>query len=297
MPVPACLLQLQNDGRISASAISGKMMNRLRMLLDSAVIEQQTNRRGSILAIRDKQRFSDWITRQYPLAESEMARLAGTPRARAVAAHRNTKHGISTHSHQILLARSPCIDTIARVGEITWPIGKLTNRHGIAACLISNDTRLALPSPCMLVENQEVLMHCELILPDVRTVLYSMGKLSNILIKVLTRSLAEMDIFYHLPDYDPTGLSDYERLCKGFRDFSPKNDSAKPCQPRLFVPKDFDTLLAHYGNEALLQKPKNRARFEALSEDAFTTHEARQIFESIHRCGKVLEQEALLVAP
>lgn len=293
MPIPNCLRQLQTDGHLSGSALSPKMRSQLRTLMDSGVLEQQSNRRGAIIIVRNQQRFDDWIARQYPATESELTNLANLPRALAAAAHRNTKHGTSTHQQQILLARSPCPNVTARIDGAPWPIGELSRQYGIAACLITKATRLELPCPCVLVENQEVLLHCERILPNVQTILYSSGKISNIHIEVLSRSFSEADIFYHLPDYDPAGLSDYERLCQGFRDFSEKNGRDKTFSPRLFVPKNFEFLLNRYGNAELLQKPKNQDNFETLS---LSTPGARQVFELIHQSGKVLEQESLLAA-
>ena len=301
MPIPSCLRRLQTGGHLPDSALSKKMRAQLRTLVDSAVLERQSNRRGAMLAVRDPQRFANWLARQYPDAELEFARLAGMPRARAAAAYRDTKHGATTHRQQILIARSPRPDAIARIDDIPWPIGELTRQYGIAACLVTSATRLTLPCPCALVENQEVLLHCERIIPDIRTILYSAGKLSNTHIKVLARSLSEGDILYHLPDYDPTGLSDYERLRKAFHDFAQKDAVGKqplraPALPRLFVPQNLEEFLTRYGNEKLLQKNRNRAAFEKLSKSTLATHEARLVFEAIHRHGKALEQETLLLA-
>jgi len=278
---PTYLAKLQSDGRLPLSAFSRRALAEMKTLFDTEVLSVDRSPRGDVVVVRQVQELVLWMERAFPSAGANLDHLVNLPRALAAASHRNTKRGKTTHRQQALLFRAVNADEVAQINGEDWPIGQLTQRFGVAAVVIDESTSLTLPPNCALVENQEVFFNCERILPSIQTVLYSNGRVSSLLIKVLARSLPETTAWWHLPDYDPVGLDDHLRL------------HLAGCRPTLFIPTNLAVLWDRYGQRPILEKRNNSKIIERLS-TAQMTPEVQTIFDLIKRTGKVLEQEALI---
>jgi len=133
----------------------------------------------------------------------------------------------------------------------------------------------------VIVENFEVFLHVDELLPALDAALYAAGRLSRRTIEWLT-TLDDAQIL-HMGDYDPVGLDEYLRLRQALG-------------PRvtLHIPTDLDDFedrVRRYGRPDLLQ----------TSADLLATVRRRadpavnQVLEILDRHGKALEQEALLI--
>lgn len=255
----------------------------MKTLFDTEVLSVDRSPRGDVVVVRQVQELALWIERAFPSSGANLDHLVNLPRAHAAASHRNTKRGKITHNQQTLLVRAVNADAVAQLNGVDWHIGHFTRQFGVAAVVIDASTSLTLPVNCALVENQEVFFKCERLLPGIQTVLYSNGRVSTLLIKVLSRSLPETMDWWHLPDYDPVGLDDHLRL------------HSAGCRPTLFTPTNLPALWERYGQRMILEKRNNGKIIERLS-TAQMTPAVQTIFDLIKRTGKVLEQEALIAA-
>lgn len=280
---PVYLAKLQSDGRLPLSALSRRALAEIKTLFDTEVITVDRSPRGDVVVVRQVQELARWVERAFPSSSADLAHLTNLPRALAAATHRNSKRGKTTHRQQALLLRAVNPDEVAQINGKEWPIGQLTRRFGVAAVVIEEATALSFPASCALVENQEVFFNCERILPSAQTVLYSSGRVSSLLIKVLARSMPERAVWWHLPDYDPVGLDDHLRL------------HLAGCRPNLFIPGNIAVLWDRYGQRKILEKRNNSKIMERLS-TAQMTPEIQTIFDLIKRTGKVMEQEAMIAA-
>ena len=253
----------------------------MKTLFDTEVIAVERSPRGDVVIVRQVKELSIWIEKEFPSSGANLDHLANLPRALSAATHRNTKRGKTTHHQQALLLRAVSADQIAQINGHDWPIGELTQRFGVAAVVIDEFTTLTLPANCALVENQEVFFNCERVMPNIGIVLYSSGRVSSLLIKVLARSLSESAVWWHLPDYDPVGLDDHLRL------------HLAGCRPILYTPSNIAQLWDRHAQRLILEKRNNSKIMGRLS-TAQMSPDAQMVFDLINRTGKVLEQEALL---
>jgi hypothetical protein len=277
---PKYLTRLQADGRIPMSAFSPRALAEIKTLLDSEILSLVRSSRGDVIVVRQGQELADWIEHAFPSSGANLD-LRSLPRALAAATRRNTKRGKTTHHQQTLLVRALNTTGGAQLNGKDWPIGQHTQRFGVAAVVIDESTTLTLPANFGLVENQEVFFNCERILPNIETVLYSSGRASSLLIKILARSLPEKTAWWHFPDYDPVGLDEHLRL------------RSAGCRPTLFIPHNLSDLWERYGQRPILEKRHNSKIMERLSRLQMPS-EAQTIFDLIRNTGKVLEQESLL---
>jgi hypothetical protein len=165
------------------------------------------------------------------------------------------------------------------------PVGRLTNQYGLAALLIGESSQFRFKGAVALIENLELFLNADLVVPDVEIVLNSAGRISDRLIACLARSHFGEHVLLHLPDYDPVGLSDYLRL-----------NSALAGRAILFVPSDLNERFARFGNRDLIaKKPRNRDLLEQLGAAKWPCAASAEVFRLIRETGCGLEQECLLL--
>jgi hypothetical protein len=113
-------------------------------------------------------------------------------------------------------------------------------------------------------------------------VIYGQGRASNRLLEWLAGITSPEFTLLHLPDYDPVGLSDFERLRGRLGE-----------RIRLHLPADLHQRFARHANRSLLDKPKSRAILGNLRRTS--SGDIRQVLALIDHHNAGLEQEALLV--
>lgn len=280
------LRRLLAQGWVARSEVSANGRELLEPLFVGSVLDWEFRGRGEAIIVRDPVRLREWVESVYPSSTVNWIMPPGAARARAIAQRRDSKAGGADVASAGIFARAPnAPDSALKVDGAVLPVGELTARFGVAAFLVGKSTALAFGVTTALVENFEVFLHSALVMPQVSVVLSSAGKVSDRLIAALARAEWMQPPLWHLPDYDPVGLSDFLRLHAALGD-----------GVRLFVPPDLDERFRRFGNEDLIAgKPRNRELLERLGSVSWPCGEARLAFDLIRETGCGLEQEALLL--
>jgi hypothetical protein len=99
-----------------------------------------------------------------------------------------------------------------------------------------------------LVENPAVLAVAEQLHLGVGLIIYGHGRISNRAIDWLARMADSSFSLLHLPDYDPVGLSEFQRL-----------HARLGKRVDLYLPADLETRFARFSNEELLKRANSQA--------------------------------------
>jgi hypothetical protein len=112
-------------------------------------------------------------------------------------------------------------------------------------------------------------------------VIYGQGRISNqLLIWLANQSHPDFSLL-HLPDYDPSGINEFERL-RGMLGR----------RANLYLPDGLEKLFACYSNRSLLQKRNTQALLSNLRRSDCA--EVQRVIRLIDDYSAGLEQEALL---
>jgi hypothetical protein len=165
------------------------------------------------------------------------------------------------------------------------PAGALeaTQKHGLFSFLLRDAPKYTFEGSCAIVENPAVFARFEMLRLVVPLVIYGGGRVSNRLIEWLDGAFDPDYEMFHLPDYDPVGMSEYQRL-------SVKLGG----KIQLHVPPDLEERFERYSNPELLANPRSQAILAALR-DSNTSIQASYPLMLIDRFNAGLEQEALLL--
>lgn len=285
--LPPYLAQLRTNGRLRGSQLSRSGMTLLEPLLNSGILNVESSGRGEVILIANQAAFEKWLPTQFPSYADELSHPVGANRARSVALRRNSKSGGLGVNRSVLHLRAfGGNDTSVTIDDEVLPVENLTARHGITACMIHDETIIQLPGGVtVLVENLECFLQSELIVPESRVALHSAGRVSDRLVACLARSVLSDSPLWHLPDYDPVGLSDYLRLRAAMGD-----------RVKLYMPANIGELFERFGSRDLIRKkPRNRALLEQLNTKTWPCQASAEVFGLIKESGSGLEQESLLL--
>jgi hypothetical protein len=272
----AKLTDLLAKGELAKSQCSNSLLRLLRPLFNTDVIGEHRSGSGRKLVVRDRLAFEAFVHRNFPddQSPSELPlRAAGVRRFR--------------DSKTFSTDDPPLIHIRAWHGEILRKDGE--------ACCADLDTKIhsvfsfqvganySLCGSCALVENPAVFRHFENLGLKIPLVIYGQGRVSNRVLRWLEGQSQPQFSLTHLPDYDPAGLSEFERLRRAL--------GPRVC---LYLPNGLDQLFERYSNRRLLQKTNSQRLLSNLRRS--TSVEVRRVVELIHRHNAGLEQEALLSA-
>jgi hypothetical protein len=273
------------DKTLPRSQVSAREFTFMRPLLDGGVLSCERVGRGEVLRVVHEDAFLSWVRRNFPAYENAWSAPEGAGRAQAVALRRDSKAGGSGVGKSVLHLRALNATAEVWLDDMTFPVARMTQDHGLAACLIGPDSRLKIEGRVALIENLECFLNPEAFLLNASVVLNSAGRISDRLIACLKKSHLGARPLLHAPDYDPVGLSDYLRLRAGL---GPRVE--------LWVPSDLELRFATFGNRGLIaSKPRNRALLEQLGDSDMPCETSRRVFDLIKETGCGLEQESLLL--
>lgn len=272
------LAALIETGSLPKSACGAGLLKLLRPLLETSVVAEDRAGGGRRLVVRDPAALLEFYRREFPDAAAFAG--AGT-RIQGVAQFRDSK-SFAADTPQIISLRSWNEEALLREGH---PAGAatLTARHGVFSFLLDERGAYALRGPCALMENPAVFTHFKRLRLPVELAIYAHGRASHRLLDWLAGMTAPDFTLLHLPDYDPVGLDEFERLR---RQLGPR--------VQLYVPPDLAERFARFSNPALLDHSNTRASLASLRTRA--SAEVRSVLDLIHRHNAGLEQEALLVS-
>ena len=271
------LAALLETGSMAKSACGAGLLKLLRPLLETSVVAEDRAGGGRRLVVRDSAALLAFYRDKFPDAAAFAG--AGT-RLQGVAQFRDSKT-FATDTPQIISLRSWNEEALLKEGH---PAGAaaLTARHGVFSFLLDERGTYALRGPCALVENPAVFTNFERLRLPVELAIYAHGRTSNRLLDWLVGMTAPDFTLLHLPDYDPFGLDDFERLR---RQLGPR--------VQLYVPPDLAERFARFANPALLDHSNTRALLANLR--ARASAEVLPVLDLIHRHNAGLEQEVLLL--
>lgn len=278
MPVDALagrLVALLQDGAVASSALSRPMRRSLQTLFDFGVLREERAGAGRRVVVEDRTALLDWVKSQYP-SGLEGADNALPERAAAVATFRDSKGGKALAGRAVFL-RGFGSAQLTR-GEEVLPLADLTRQFGLAGVLVEQAPIWAFDGTVALVENFEVFLRAETVVPGVAAAVWTAGRVDGKLLDWLA-AMPAVEVV-HAGDYDPVGLDEYLRVV-----------AALPGRTRLFVPNDFELRLVRFGNRDLLAKSSSvleRVRRHGQEE-------VRAVLDVMDRHGLGLEQEALLI--
>ena len=127
----------------------------------------------------------------------------------------------------------------------------------------------------VLIENLEPFLHAEVAHSNYDFALYYAGVLSSNVIDWLTNQKVDVLV---APDYDPVGLSQYEK-------------TRKTIDSKLWVPEDIAIMFLKFHKKETLSKKNNRSTLLSLIESSDLANNTIQILELINKYQAGLDQE------
>jgi hypothetical protein len=271
----AQLTHLLGEQTMSRSACSGSLLRKIRPLLHAGVLVEERSGVGRRIVVRDAVALQDFIHVNFPgalIPDFAASRVAG------IAGFRDSKV-FANDTPEIVSVRAWSDTSLLDDGQ---PAGAATAtaRHGVFSFLLH--PRYRINGNAALVENPLVFLQFERLHLQIDLAIYGHGRVSSRLLEWLVANDATSFSLLHLPDYDPVGLSEFERLRGRLGN-----------RVRLHVPQDLPARFARFSNLALLANPAARASLDTLRQ--ITTPEVRQVVTLIDQHNAGLEQEALLI--
>lgn len=273
----ARLQTLQLQGSLAKSACSRSLLERLAPLIGAGVVAEERSGAGRSLVVRQPAALAAFIEREFPGADAtadELSRTLGVAQCRdSKARASDTPEIVSVRAwsgEALLLWGQPC------------GVAEATAAHGVFAFLLGSESGHSIPSPAALVENPALFAHFERLRLPVPLAIYGHGRTSTRLVNWLASQTAPGFKLLHMPDYDPTGLTEYVRL---HTRLGPRIS--------LHLPAGLEEGFRRFSNRAMLSKPHNRAMLAGLRNSPLP--EVRRVVALVNEHNAGLEQEALLL--
>ena len=189
--------------------------------------------------------------------------------------------GLPSNLPQLVHLRSWCEGALLCDGS---PAGAAfaTAQHHAFTFLLIDGPRYSLRGACAIVENPAVFGRIDHLGIPIDLVIYGAGRVSKRLLQWLGEMKTDFKLL-HLPDYDPVGLSEFERL-----------RASLGTRVTLHVPTDLAERFRRYSNRALLQNSKSRGLLERLRKSSDAS--VRTVVRLIENENAGLEQEALFLS-
>lgn len=271
------LLELIERGALPASQCGRAFLKLIAPLLAGGAVVERKSGAGRQFAVKNADVVREFHLRRFPAVVSSPD--AGS-RVTGVGRYRDTK-ALKNDTGEIISLRVWQNAVVVKNGN---PVNAalLTAAHGVFSFLLKRDCPYELCGPCALVENPAVFAAAEQLQLDIGAVIYGHGRISNREIDWLAQMPSATFKLIHLPDYDPVGLTEFQRL-----------QSRLGNRVVLHVPTDLEARFTLYGNRDLLAKANTRAMLAQLRRS--DSEVILRIVALMDRHNAGLEQEALLL--
>ena len=271
------LRQLMETGSLPASQCGQAFLNLLAPLFDSGVLGWERSGPGRRLTVNDPNALRIFSTQRFPGVT--LPPETGS-RATSVARFRDTK-AMANSEREIVSLRVWRDEAFLKDGKSIGAVAA-TEANGVFSFLLAPNCPYRLRNSWALVENPALFVAVEQLNLGVDAVIYGHGRISNRAVDWLADTNDPNFRLLHLPDYDPVGLSEFQRL----------HHRLGP-QITLHLPADLEMRFARFGNVELLRKPTSLSMLAQLRRSE--TPAIRRVIELIDRHNVGLEQEALLI--
>jgi Protein of unknown function C-terminus (DUF2399) len=271
------LRDLMESGALPASQCGQAFLKLLAPMLDGGVLDWKRSGGGRRLVVNNADALRDFFSQRFP--EATLPIDAGS-RITSVSRFRDTKT-MANNENEIISVRAWRNNALLKDGK---PIDAATTTaaHNVFSFFLTKNCPYELRGPCALVENPAVFAVAEQLNLGVGLIIYGHGRISNRAIDWLTRMIDSSFSILHMPDYDPVGLSEFQRLQAQFGK-----------RVVLHMPDDLETRFAKFSNRELLKKGNSQAMLVQLRRSNLSA--IRGVIELIDRYNAGLEQEALLI--
>jgi hypothetical protein len=276
--IQAQLRLLIKLGTLPRSQCSGSFLKAVRPMLDGGVIAEEKSGAGRRLVVRDAEALNRFCAQLFPsgsVPPGSVSRVAG------VGGFRDSKT-FASDTPEVVFVRSWRKDALTWNGLDAGAM-EATAAHGLFAFLLKPESHYALHGPCALIENPALFAAFEQLHLEIPLAFFGQGRISRRFLTWLVEQKNREFSLAHLPDYDPAGLNEFERLRKQLGD-----------RVRLFVPADLEQRFVRFANRKLLQKPNSRTMLAILRNSE--SNEVRSVVALIDRYNAGLEQESLLLS-
>jgi len=271
------LRELMESESLPASQCGQAFLKLLAPMLDSGVLDWKRSGAGSRLVVKNADALRDFCRQRFP--EATLPPDAGS-RVASVSRFRDTK-AMANSENEIISLRAWREDALLKDGK---PVGAatITVAHGIFSFLLTKDCPYELRGSCALVENPALFAVAEQLNLGVGLIIYGHGRISTRALDWLARMTDSSFNLLHLSDYDPVGLSEFQRL-----------HARLGKRVVLHLPADLETRFAKFSNRELLEKGNSQTMLAQLRRSDLPA--IRRVVELIDRYNAGLEQEALLI--
>ena len=271
------LRDLAEIGSLPKSECGRAFLKLLAPLLDSGVVCWQRCGVGRRLVVNDADTLRNFSRQRFPNAPLPSG---AESRVASVGRFRDTK-ALANSESEIISLRVWRNEALLKKGK-PFDAAALTAEHGVFSFLFTRNCPYALVGRCALTENPAMFVAAEQLNLSVDAVIYGHGRISNRALDWLARTTDSKFSLLHLPDYDPSGLSEFQRL-----------HARLGKRVALYLPSDMEARFARFSNPELLTKANSQAMLAQLRRSELTA--IRPVVELIDRYNAGLEQEALLI--
>jgi hypothetical protein len=273
----AQITHLLQEGAMPRSACSASLLRTLQPLLHAGVVVEERVGGGRRLVVRNAAALQEFSRHHFP----DISVPGGlSSRATGVARFRDSKI-FASDTPEIVSIRAWSEKALLKQGQPT-EAAVATTEHGVFSFLLADARRYALRGDCALVENPAVFTQFERFQLPSGAAIYGHGRASKRFVNWLANMASPDFQLLHLPDYDPVGLTEFERL-----------RSRLGNRVRLHLPHDLDKQFACFSNPSLLKNAKSQSMLASLRRTG--SHEVRHVVALIDCHNAGLEQEAFLV--
>jgi len=271
------LRELVENRALPASQCGQAFQKLLAPMLDSGVLEWKRSGAGRRLVVNNADALRDFFRQRFP--EATLPTDAGS-RVASVSRFRDTK-AMANSENEIISLRAWREDALLKDGKPVCA-ATITVAHGVFSFLLTKDCPYELRGSCALVENPAVFAVADQLNLSVGLIIYGHGRISNRAVDWLARMTDPGFSLLHLPDYDPVGLSEFQRL-----------QARLGKRVVLHLPADLETRFRKFSNGDLLKKGNSQAILAQLRRSDLPA--ICRVVEMIDRYNAGLEQEALLI--
>jgi hypothetical protein len=268
------LKALAGAGTLPRSQCGMRLMSTLRPLLAAGIVAEERSGAGRQLIIKDLTAFREFVRDTFPMEDttpSMPSRLVGIRRFRNTKAYR--ADGVD-----VIRVRAFSSGILRKHGDFV-DVHSATESHGVFSFRLAADYTL---HGCIaLVENPTVFDFFERLNLALPFVIYGQGRISTNALRWLADQDDDAFSLIHLPDYDPVGLSEFERIRKRLG-----------CRAQLYVPRNLGDLFRQFSNRELLKKPKSQRLLARLRTSNISEVQVVVRLIDSHNAG--LEQEVLI---